>query len=329
MTELVSIIVPAYNYNQYIQENIESILCQSHKNFEVIYIDDGSTDNSVEILRAYAGKDDRIRIIQQENHGVSYARNTGLKAARGAYITFADSDDYIDPRYVEVLLNSMKEADADISCCGLVLHRPDRTIPLHGDKKTEVWSNEEALVRLITGKSVEPSVWAKMFRREVLEGVYFNTSIKYNEDYLFDLCAFLNSKKTVFCGVPLYHYVLHENSATTKGAVLRSARDIVAVSEMALTMPFSEKVIDILQRKRHMGYFDSYNSLLYGKGAEFDSLKKEIRDKVVAEKQYYRTIALTKREKFFYLGITYCPGIYEYVFRGLKKITPDRRTFKI
>lgn len=329
MTELVSIVIPVYNCERYIQKNVESIIGQSYQNLEIIYVDDGSTDASVGILRAYAENDARIIIIQQKNQGVSAARNMGLKVATGAYISFVDADDYVDSRYIETLLHCLNKESADVSCCGLVLHRPDKDIPLHDAEVVYVWNQQEAVEHLLIGDLLEPSVWGKMFCREVLLNVKFHTDIKYSEDYLFNLEVFQNCKKAASCGNAYYHYVLHENSATTNASILKRAEDMIHVAEAAADMQFEANISLLLQKRKYIGYLTAYNSLLYSNGNEVEALKQKIRKRIKANKKDYRRIDLTKRELFFYYGISYYPHLYEWVFRGIKQILPDRRTFKI
>lgn len=329
MSELVSIIVPVYNSAPYLNQNIESILNQSHRELEILYIDDGSQDDSGTILRKYAASDGRIRVIRQENHGVSHARNTGLNAATGRYITFVDADDHIESGYVEQLLEGIRREGADISCCGFMLHRPDRSIPVHGTGEKYIWGREEALEQLITGSVLEPGVWGKLFRAELLREVRFETGIRYNEDYLFNLMVFPKAEKTVFQDLPLYNYVLHANSATTNPPVLKRAEDLVRVAEMSADTLQEGRLRDILVRKQYMGYLGNYNSLLYDRGAEISAYRKQLRKKICGSKQYYRAASMNKKELFYYAGICYCPFLYKYVYKLLKRLMPDRRTFKI
>ena len=329
MAELVSIIIPVYNCEKYLQRNLETVTGQSYKNLEIIYVDDGSSDQSADIIRSFMKKDRRIKLISQENHGVSYARNAGLKAATGTLITFSDADDYIDCRYVEAMACAIMEEQADISCCGLVLHRPDQDIHLHSSGGKQVWDAIQAQKKFLSGEAMEPGAVAKMFRREIVKDVYFHTDVKYGEDYLWVLEAFGNCGKVVSCAEPNYHYVLHPNSATTNAPVLKRSRDLLYVSETAVTMPFGEEVAAILEKKRLIGYLENYNSLLYGKGGEVKALKREVRTKILTEKKSYKQLGMTNRERFFYWGIRLCPCLYKYLFRGMKMILPDRRTFRI
>lgn len=329
MSELVSIIVPVYNCEQYLKKNLESLAAQNYQNLEIIYVDDGSSDGSADIIRAFMEKDTRVKLISQSNHGVSYARNTGLKAANGSLISFADADDYVDARYVETMVRIIQEEQADIACCGFVLHRPDQDIAFHNGGQKYIWNAVEAQKQLLSGEFLEPGVWAKMFRREIVSNVFFHVGVKYNEDYLWALEAFANCSKVVFRAEANYHYVLHPNSATTNAPLIKRSEDLMLVAETAAAMPFSEEVHGILHRKRLMGYLDNYNSLIYGKGQSIKTQKRKIRGKILNEKQEYVQLGMTLREQFFYFGISLCPVIYQCLFRVMKRILPDRRTFKI
>ena len=115
---MISIIVPVYNVEKYLSRCLDSILVQTYRDFELILVDDGSTDRSGAICDEYASRDERIKLIRQSNQGLSVARNVGLDAARGDYIGFVDSDDYIHPETYQILLDALLKYDADLSVCG-------------------------------------------------------------------------------------------------------------------------------------------------------------------------------------------------------------------
>lgn len=327
--KLVSIIIPVYNCEKYLQRNLETVTSQTYSNLEIIYVDDGSSDRSAEIIQSFMESDQRIKLIRQTNHGVSYARNAGLKVATGAFITFVDSDDYVDSRYVEVMATDLQKERSDIACCGLVLHRPDQDIPLRDTGELLVWDAVQAQKQLLSGEYLEPSVWGKMFCREIVKGVRFRDGIKYSEDLLWALEAFCNCKKVVFRAEANYHYVLHPNSATTNAPVLKQAKDLKYVAEAALEIPFSEEILVILERRRLLGYLAIYNSLICARGEEIKVYKNEIRKKVLSEKKKYSAIKKSSKECFYYYGIKLCPPVYQCLFRLLKRILPDRRVFKV
>ena len=118
MDEKISVIVPVYNVEQYLERCVDSIINQTYKNLEIILVNDGSTDNSGQLCDELAKKDDRIRVIHKKNGGLSDARNVGIDEAESELIGFIDSDDYIDEDMYELLINNMKNANADLSMCG-------------------------------------------------------------------------------------------------------------------------------------------------------------------------------------------------------------------
>lgn len=329
MAELVSIIIPVYNAEKYLEKNIASAVAQSYEALELLYIDDGSTDSSGQILQDWARKDPRVRVIQQENQGVSAARNTGLRAARGAYITFLDADDYLDSDYIQVLHQQLEKENADIACCGYTLHRPDAEIPIHASGEIFRWDRQEALVQLLEGSRLDPGVWCKLYRTEVLKGLEFCRGLRYAEDYLLNLQAFNRCRKVAAVEKPCYHYVLHPNSATTGAPVVKRERDVVFVAETAAGMAFEEPVKTTLDRKRLTGYLQAYNALVYGSTEEYTALKRELWEKILQNKAAYRQMPMGPKLLFYYWGIRCCPAIYPPVYRLVKRLLPDRRTFRI
>ena len=119
MSKKISIIVPIYNVEQYLDKCVESLVNQTYKNLEIILVDDGTKDKSGEMADLWSIKDDRIKVIHKKNGGLSDARNAGIKIATGEYITFMDSDDYINYRMYEILMNNLEKYNADISVCAV------------------------------------------------------------------------------------------------------------------------------------------------------------------------------------------------------------------
>lgn len=328
MAELISVIIPVYNTEKYLEKNIESAVNQSYADLELLYIDDGSTDSSPEILAAWAQKDPRIRVIPQKNQGVSAARNTGLREAKGTYITFLDADDYLDKDYVQALWEQMAE-NVDITCCGYMLHRPDAEILIHDSGELFCWNQQDALVQLLEGSRLDPGVCAKLYRAEILKDLGFVPGLRYTEDYLFNLLAFGKSRKVSSREKAYYHYILHSNSATTGAPVVKRERDVVFVAETAAQMPFDSPMREMLQQKMYLGYLSAYNSLLYSSGEEVTALKKELRQKILENRAAYREIPMGPKLLFYYWGIRCCPGVYPFAYRTVKRLLPDRRVFRI
>ena len=164
--KLITVVVPVYNTGELLRECVDSILAQTYKNLEIILVDDGSTDSSGEICDQYSLKDSRISVYHQKNSGQASARNYALSIARGEYIGFVDSDDYIAPNMYETMVDSLERNDADIVVCGRLMVRGEvATVAqmFHMDKET-VFENSEAVERFFTYKRVDSSPTDKLYK---------------------------------------------------------------------------------------------------------------------------------------------------------------------
>lgn len=217
MNEKISIIIPAYNIQDYLGPTLDSVLAQTYQNLEIIVVNDGSKDGTAAVLDAYAAKDSRIRAIHKENGGVTSARLRGVAKATGTYIGFIDGDDYIEPEMYERLLVNLKQHDADISHCGYQMVFPSRVDYYHNTGKTTVQQGDQGCADLLEGSFVEPSLVNKLYRRELFAGLedWMDRSIRINEDLLMNFYLFRQAKTAVFEDICPYHYVLRKGSAAT------------------------------------------------------------------------------------------------------------------
>lgn len=202
----VSIIVPVYNVEQYLERCLDSLTNQTLQNIEIICINDGSTDNSLNILKQYIEKDKRIKIINQENRGVSVARNNGIEASQGEYIGFVDSDDYVDLDFFENLYNKAKKEDADI-------------VETKYYKFKKLKNNSQKLVKR-SGVYMYYNFCLNIYRTQFIKdnNIQFPIGIKIAEDSCFELEMLLKSNKTVILDKnkkSCYYYILRKNSTTT------------------------------------------------------------------------------------------------------------------
>lgn len=330
MDDLVSIIIPVFNAERYIKKTLESVLNQTYKQIEIILINDGSTDNTTNILGIFQKQDKRIRVIVQENRGVSYSRNVGLQQAKGKYIVFVDGDDYVDNNIIEELLKLITKTNSDIACMGYVLHRPDQKFYFYNTQQKKIFTRSEGLKQLILGSYIEPGVVAKIFDRECIKDLFFDQEIKYNEDYLFNLMAFSRAKRIVYYDITLYHYILHPGSATTNAPLVKRAVDLIRVAELAEELLSSDKqLVTILEKRKLCGYLGNYNSLLGGKEREIVICRNYIRNKILSNKKKYKKLNMNLKNKFYYYGIVYAPWLYKLLFLFLKAVLPDRRIHKV
>ena len=223
LMSLISIIIPVYNTEKYLCDCIESILNQTYSLFELILVDDGSTDSSPLICDEYAKRDDRIVVVHKKNNGVSSARNTGIDICKGKYVSFVDSDDFLHPDFLKTLYELSISNNADISqCCIKFVNKYDSRL-LRSSIKCNVESihSEDALLRCVY--SDNPLCYCiacvKLFSREVIKNIRFE-ELTNAEDIKFCIDAFCASNKIVVCDSKMYFYFKHEGSATTSNRLL-------------------------------------------------------------------------------------------------------------
>lgn len=207
--KLLSIIVPVYNKSLYMDSCIQSVLDQTVTNFELILVNDGSTDDSGKKCDAFQKKDSRIKVIHQTNQGVSAARNAGLAVAVGDYIGFVDSDDLLHPKMYETLITNIEKFNADLSICGVRRVSPDKTINWGGKNKITIHNKEEGLSALFNGE-ILLSNYDKLFRRELISNISFRPALF--EDTFFNFEALVAANVTIIDDTILYDYMIRDNS---------------------------------------------------------------------------------------------------------------------
>lgn len=219
MKPTISIIIPVYNASRHISNCLDSIVSQTFSNYEVILVNDGSTDNSLEICNDYAKKDSRIRVLNKSNGGVSSARNAGLKDAKGEFVSFVDIDDWISPVFLEKLYDRMKERDdIDFSMCGYNAVKVNEVTP-HPVNISEGVLDRNFIVKNIIGNMLNRnspfnginSVWNKLYRRSFIGELVFDESRDYAEDWWFNYCLFDKADCISIINEELYYYSITNN----------------------------------------------------------------------------------------------------------------------
>ena len=201
----ISIIVPIYKVEEYLCRCVDSLLKQSYEDFELILVDDGSPDNCGRICDEYAALDSRVRVVHKPNGGLSDARNAGMEIARGEYIAFVDSDDWVTENYLERLLSAMIETGADICECGILRTGGEAHIPPIEDIAPVVFSTADAMEQLIHDGAFHQHVWNKLYRRDVIADILFPKG-KTNEDEFWTYQIFGNAAKISKIPDVLYCY---------------------------------------------------------------------------------------------------------------------------
>lgn len=213
---LISVIVPIYNVEEYLNRCLNSIINQTEKDFELILVDDGSPDKCPQMCDEWAKKDNRIVVVHKENGGLSDARNSGLKIAKGKYIVFIDSDDWIDKQYLKFLLETITSSKSEIVECNIKRCEDDtiqddmiyQKIDQNGIKK---YNAIEAMGKLIREQEFHQYVWNKIYRRDTIGNILFEKG-KTNEDEFWTYQVFGNAKTIVHIDESLYYYYQRESS---------------------------------------------------------------------------------------------------------------------
>lgn len=211
MRKLLSIIIPVYNGEKYIDECLRSVLNQSYRELEIIIINDGSTDNSYAILQEYAKKDKRIILIDQQNCGSSLTRNNGIKHATGDYITFVDIDDHVEIDTYDKVMKKLTD-DIDIICFGVSCDYKKEKYSVIKKLTVGAYNKSDAVIELFN-KDVFNAVWNKVYKKELIKDKdYFPSEFNQGEDLIFNCKVFKNAQKIILMSEVLYHYIYQENA---------------------------------------------------------------------------------------------------------------------
>lgn len=251
----ISIIVPVYNVGEYLEICIDSILNQTFKDFELILVNDGSTDNSLKICNYYKNIDNRICIIDKKNGGLSSARNAGLDIAKGEYIGFIDSDDYIHPQMYELLYNQIIKNKADISMCDFKkVYEFDKKL-LDSNfvlyNKTEILNNKEALFEL-DGKDGVAYIVAcnKLYKRELFKNIRFKEEVIHEDEYIIHRLLY-EVNKLVYMEEKLYFYLQRKGSIMDKKLGIDEVDYLLACSDRVRFF-YEKDLIDLKEKYEYI-----------------------------------------------------------------------------
>ncbi|MBR5553537.1 MAG: glycosyltransferase family 2 protein [Clostridia bacterium] len=316
----ISVIIPVYKVEAYLPRCLDSVINQTYKNLEIILVDDGSPDKSGEICDKYAALDERIKVIHQENRGLSEARNSGMNIATGDYIAFVDSDDWIESDTYEGMLKNIIEHDADLVVCGLWVHHSNGNIDKIGlGNGVETLSQNEFLCKLVSMQDGTGYAWNKLYNRKTLGKLQFLTSDGCSEDIRFNYRFTKNATKIIYIHELKYHYERREG-AITKGEFCYNAFSIVDATrsfvegekDNATAYPYCIK-----------GFTNSAYTVLSGvitnKKCEdrFDGLVKEILS-------YRKDILFGKlhnfKDKIRVIILSISPSLYKHIIRAKRSM---------
>ena len=312
----ISIIVPVYNLENYIEKTVAQLTNQTYKNLEIILVNDGSTDNSLEICNNLAEKDSRIVVVNQINSGVSAARNAGIKQSTGEYIGFCDGDDAVEKDIYEFLYKNLVADNADISICGVTMINPDNSINNISTGKHIVWDNPQDYIKALFKGTTTMNVYTKLFKAEICKSTLFPTNLKTNEDKFYCFNASLKAKRICLNDVSKYTYFRRAGSATVT-AFTEKFFDSIKSSDMMIEL-CKEKCPELLNNahaNKMATVLRTYKLMLLRNGLknfpkEAEDIKNYIKnfDKSIAKnylskKNYIRyKVAKTNRTMFAFMS---------------------------
>jgi len=290
---LVSVIIPVYNVERYLDRCINSIINQTYSNIEIILINDGSTDKSLEKCNEYKDKDSRIKLISKKNSGLSDTRNCGINVATGKFLTFIDSDDWITSDYIKHLIDLVNSYQADISVTSYlkVWEGKEEVLRINDkDKKPVIMDSEEAIVFLLYQRLFTTSAWGKLFKQELFKDVNFPSG-KIYEDMGTIYKLFYNAKKIVYADHKTYLYFQRG------GSIVNSPFSIKRLEYLEFTkecMEFTKEMLPSAYSAAVSRHFSACFQLL--SILPRDKVYKEIRSVLYIEIAKYRKMVLGDRK---------------------------------
>ena len=312
--ELITVIVPVYNVENYLNECIDSIINQTYTNLEILLVNDGSQDSSGKICDEYKGKDSRIKVMHKTNGGLSDARNFGLELAKGSYVTFIDSDDFIEKDCIEYLYNLITKYDSKISVCAYsILLDNGKKIDSGENYSEEKLSKELALERMLDEKGFTVSACAKLYKTELFENVKYPVE-KLCEDNgttykLFDQVDYI-----VYGNISKYNYRKRKNSIMTREFSEDKLDMIELTDEMCNYLePKYPSLKDSIDRRRMYARFNVLRQSIYSKDKNHKELSKKIRKEILTDYKnvFLHNKKLQFRDKVAYIALFFGLNIYK------------------
>lgn len=313
--DLISVVVPIFNLAPWLPRCVESILGQTHRNLEVLLVDDGSIDDSLFVAEEFAGRDPRVRVFHQRNAGVTAARMLGVSEARGSWIGFVDGDDEIEPDMYARLLENARLYHADISHCGYRQIDLKGNVTLHyGTGRVRPQDRLTGLRDLLEERTVGPSLCTKLYRRELFRDLSekMDCSIRNNEDMLMNFYLFSEAKQSVYADFCPYRYITRKGSAVTGRKNTHWIYDPIRVRQLILNACGEELKEDgEIALLRVLLYV--YALLTVEDRKKFRADRDKVQALLAAERESFSL--LTRRNRLLAGAICDAPWLFRLTFR--------------
>lgn len=319
MNDLISIIIPVYNVEKYLDKCLDTIINQTYKNIEIIIVNDGSTDNSLDICNKYKSLDNRVKLFSIKNTGLSGARNYGIKKSTGKYLSFIDSDDYIDLDMIEVLYRNIINEKADLSCCSFYEVFKDGIKKKSKEDKTYIMNGKKTIEKSFLDEGLSVYTWNKLYDKKLFKNIEFPLHKKSQDRYIM-YEIFDKAKRVVYQSICKYYYVQRKSSTANNLKDINT--DSIEASLNAINYLKKYKDIRPLAVKEYLiTRLRCYKKMVYYN----KKIDKRIRKDLIREINKYN-INYSLKEKIEIILLKYFPYLYKiigkiYYNRKYKKMT--------
>lgn len=315
MSDLISVVIPVFNAERYLQRCVDAVLSQSYSQIEVILVDDGSTDSSGYICDEYVAKDKRVRVLHQQNQGASLARQNGLRQTRGEYVTFVDSDDWIDSEYLSTLYEMLVKYHVSVGACGVQrVNEGEEFVKKGDDYKIILLKYEDLMPRFF-----KYEFWGfpgKLYLRSALMQIPFPEATL-SEDYLVMSKLFMQERKMAYTAAPLYFYEYHPASLSHQKLSKRAFEEFVNVKDVYELMKehdpqFSDMALSNVVEtcvKLHLMVFQSSEKEFFNR--EYSQIHSFLKHHSI---DIMNCSSLSWKTRVLVVGLLSCPKIVGKVF---------------
>lgn len=319
MSAVISVVVPAYNSEKTIKKCLLSILNQTYKELEVIVVNDGSSDSTEQLCHSIAANDNRVNIITIPNGGVSHARNVGIDNATGDYITFVDSDDYIDEDMYQDLIGLFDDGIDIVHCSYKNVDESGKILSVVGNDNAVIKMNhDEGVMCLFTGKYFTGGLWNKLYKINLFKNVRLDENVKYNEDVLANFFLFDKSDKSIYVSKPYYNYVANNDSSTHSADGVFACNQIVKVSKIMMNKSVDKPYYNIAQNRVAFFLLNLYRNCVFSKKEENRQFAKQVYKEILEYKA--KGFYSSKKDRVSIVMLRHFPQLYFKLYKIYDKI---------
>lgn len=303
--DLISIVIPIYNVEEYLEKCIESVINQTYRNLEIILVDDGSPDNCGTICEEYKKKDERISVFHKKNGGLSDARNYGKKHAKGKYITFIDSDDYVENDYIEYLYNLIINNNCDMSICSFKLHSNNKFIDNGINYNSCVFTSKECLKNMLCENGFNVSAWAKLYKTKMFEDIDFPYG-KLCEDNGTTYKLVLKCKNIAYGNESKYIYEMRDNSIMNASFSPKKL-DLIELTDLMYddVIKIFPDLKNVLTKRKLHSRFSILRQIVMSNDKNAKNIFEKYKNEILLnyKDEFKKNPAISKRDRIAYMSL--------------------------